>query len=510
MKPFIHASLWVIILLFSLHKSGNAQPLTALGPTTFCQGNSVVLSVPLDSATSYVWLHDSTLISGQQGNQLTVTNTGNYRVIRSSAANCCDTSNSIFVQVNALPIATINPSGTVTVYCGPSVPTLTTTPTVGATYQWFKDNVAIAGATSTSYLPFSIGVYHVVVTSASGCQQSSPTLTIVGGAPPTTQFNISAVSVPCAGQATIQVTAVPGVINYRWYQNNILIATTQSTSLLVTVAGDYYVQAVWHPLCPPLTTSPIYVSLTTPPTPFITALGSTQFCSTDSVTLTIGSGYFVSWFRDGVMFTSGIGMTSITVNTPGTYHCTVRTWSPQGSGITPCTGSSTNSIMVTHLPSPAVPVLSIRADTIFSSIGTGNSWFLNGVQLAGMSDSFLVITQPGNYNAVHVLGSCQSDTSNTLQIGNVQVVPLNGNIFKVYPNPASGRFFIDLPISADAFASIHIYNMYGALISEKELLVNVNSNRIEMEIVGQPSGLYTIEIRQGQKLIHQRMVLQRH
>lgn len=509
MKPFIHASLWISILLFSLQKSGNAQPLTALGPTTFCQGNSVVLSVPLDSATSYVWLQDSTLISGQQGNQLIVTNTGNYRVIRSSVANCCDTSNSIFVQVNPLPIATINPSGTVTVYCGPNVPTLTTTPTPGATYQWFKDNVAIAGATSTSYLPYSVGVYYVLVT-LNNCQQASPTLTIVGGAPPSGSTNLTSTSVQCSGQATLQITPFPGALSYRWYRDFTLIATTQNTySMVVTQSGSYHVEVAWHPVCMPLTSNSLQVYISSRPSTTISAIGATQICNGDSVTLNSGGGYyFVSWYRDGVLTGGGIGANSIRVGRPGNYHCTFYLGSPQ-SNPNQCQGNSTNTIQVTQATQPLAPTLNLLGNTIFSSLGGNFKWFRNGILLSGVNDSFLVLTQSGLYNAMRSEAGCYSDTSNTIHFSSVGIASISENSWNVYPNPSSGIFNITLSALDNSLISLRVYTVHGAIVHETEVVADDHKSKIELDLSPLPQGVYLLEMRSGSSQAHQRLVLSR-
>lgn len=239
----------IVALLIVLTWMSHAQALTANGPTTFCQGGSVTLSVPLDSGVNYTWLQGNTVMAGQQSNQLVVTSSGLYRVIRNSAANCCDTSNSVAVQVNPLPTATINPSGTVTVYCFTQVPTLTTTPVAGATYQWYYNNAVISGATSTSYIPNSIGVYHVLVRNASNCTQSSPTLTIVGGTPPASPL-LTVGGPSCSGQAQLQCTPIAGALNYHWYHDGNYFTSTTTNSLVVTNSGNYRVEVAYTSGCP--------------------------------------------------------------------------------------------------------------------------------------------------------------------------------------------------------------------------------------------------------------------
>lgn len=79
-------------------------------------------------------------------------------------------SNSITISVNALPSATISISGDSCI----NKTTLSTTSGL-TSYTWYKDNVAISGATSNSYIPTSAGEYKVLVSNGTCNATSTPT-----------------------------------------------------------------------------------------------------------------------------------------------------------------------------------------------------------------------------------------------------------------------------------------------------------------------------------------------
>jgi hypothetical protein len=56
--------------------------------------------------------------------------------------------------------------------CGSGYANLVSTPatSLGSTYQWYKNNVAIVGATAQSYLTSQNGLYKIVISDTSGCQ----------------------------------------------------------------------------------------------------------------------------------------------------------------------------------------------------------------------------------------------------------------------------------------------------------------------------------------------------
>jgi len=127
--------------------------ITPSGPTTFCVGNSVMLTA--GGANNYLWSNSST------SQNITVSSAGNYFVTVTDGNNCsASTSVSVIVNPN------------------PPVPNVTQVidslfSTAASGYQWYFSSVLISGATSQSYHPTQNGNYSVVITDANGCTASS-------------------------------------------------------------------------------------------------------------------------------------------------------------------------------------------------------------------------------------------------------------------------------------------------------------------------------------------------
>jgi PKD repeat protein len=82
------------------------------------------------------------------------------------------------VATNSKGSDTMTMSSFITVLPAPAVPTITAASgtlnsSTGVTYQWYRNNVLIAGATSQSYSPTQSGDYTVVITDANGCEATS-------------------------------------------------------------------------------------------------------------------------------------------------------------------------------------------------------------------------------------------------------------------------------------------------------------------------------------------------
>jgi hypothetical protein len=159
-----------------------AATITASGNTTFCQGNTVTLSINFGNLYTYQWYKNNTAISGAVAFSLLVNTAGNYK-IQVTDSGCSETSNLITVTVNPLPNVTITQSGN----------TLNCTGTF-VSYQWYYNGIAISGATSANYNPTQNGYYYVVVNDANNCSNQSNMISFVvgiediNGATPVTVF----------------------------------------------------------------------------------------------------------------------------------------------------------------------------------------------------------------------------------------------------------------------------------------------------------------------------------
>jgi hypothetical protein len=129
--------------------------IIADGPTTICEGDTVMLRAPAGYAT-YLWSNGATTAS------IPVTVVGSYSVMVTEAAGCRGSSQVIAVTVlPAPPVPAIVDTGG----------TLSTGPAVS--HQWYFEGEPIPGATGASHAPAAEGTYTVAVTGANGCSSIS-------------------------------------------------------------------------------------------------------------------------------------------------------------------------------------------------------------------------------------------------------------------------------------------------------------------------------------------------
>lgn len=154
--------------------------ISAAGPTTFCEGFSVILNSTTTGATSYQWKLNGANIAGATSPSYVATQNGDHSLAVSNGS-CTINSLPITVTVNPLPIVTVspNPNDTVTV-CNGSSTTFSANLVAGYTYQWQTSPTIqpgiwtdIPGAT-TNTCTTNIGEWHRVrVTGSNGCVRNS-------------------------------------------------------------------------------------------------------------------------------------------------------------------------------------------------------------------------------------------------------------------------------------------------------------------------------------------------
>jgi hypothetical protein len=139
-----------------------ALPTVASGPTTICSGSSVTLTASSTTpGVTYQWLKNNLNIANATSATYTANAAGAYTVIAN--LNGC-------ASAASLPI-------NLTVAGVPATPSVTRTGNLltsnrPADNQWFKNSVAIPGATATTYTVTSNGIYSVKVIT-NGCSSSS-------------------------------------------------------------------------------------------------------------------------------------------------------------------------------------------------------------------------------------------------------------------------------------------------------------------------------------------------
>lgn len=221
--------------------TGAVAQITPQGSTSICAGSSVVLNATAAGASGYQWYLNSVIIGGATGATYSASAAGSYTVRVTSPGCFPVTSAPVSVTVNAIPTPVITTSGSVSFCNGDSV-TLSVISSLGATYQWKKNNVNISGATSQNYKATSSGYYKVEKTNASGCKGTSPGKTITVYNNPSVALVAQGPTTFCVGDSVKLSTNYSANYTYIWKRNNVNISGATLNKYYAKTAGFYKVK----------------------------------------------------------------------------------------------------------------------------------------------------------------------------------------------------------------------------------------------------------------------------
>jgi len=381
--------------------------IAAAGPTSFCQGQSVVLNTNTNGST-YAWSN------GQTTPSITANTSGVYFVTVTNAAGCSSVSNEITVNAQASFTPTISAVSPTTV-CQGAFATLVASP--GSSYVWSN------GATTQGVNVGVNGPISVTVTNSQGCTGTSAPINITVLAVPTTTITASGPTTFCEG-SSVTLTA-GGANSYVWANNS------TASSQTVTTAGIYVVTGYAANGCPDL--AEITVTVNESPSADLIQDGNNSLCPGETLTLSAQTGNAYTWTPGGST------AQELVVSTPGTYSCTL-------TSLNGCTTASEQ-----------VVVTAAQATSSTLNVTALESYVLNEI----------IYTQSGTYTQV-LTNAAGCDSTITLNLTLTVGLDENGLVsFSVQPNPTDAIFILNA--SEALYSTYVIQDAQGKVVATGSL-----------------------------------------
>ncbi|MDP4602265.1 MAG: T9SS type A sorting domain-containing protein, partial [Schleiferiaceae bacterium] len=445
-----------------------SSAVTASGPLTLCQGESVTLAAP--SGYSYLWSNGSTAQS------IVVSASGQYSVTV-SANGCSSTSAALAVTVNPNPPANVVASGPLTFCQGGSVALVAPS---GYAYVWSN------GATTQTINAVASGSYTVTVY-GNGCSATSAPVQVSVVPNPSAAVTASGPLTFCQGGSVTLVA--PAGATYLWSNG----AVTQS--ITATTSGAYSV-VVSSNGCSTTSSVQQVTVLPTPPAT-VTASGALTFCVGGSVVLTAPAGYSYSW-------NTGATTASITASTSGTYSVVVS------DGTCSATSSGTAVSAVPNNLNPQVfgvaqaPINTVQNYFTSQNLGNGYTWVVTGgsvVSGQGTNAVTVFLGTAGNVKVavVETNGFCNQSDTLMVKVSGLGSDEDERPQMRLYPNPSNGYVTVETPLPG---AVLSVFDLLGRRIHHEVM----SSDRLELD--GIPAGVYVVRAEQGGTVWEERLVVQ--
>jgi hypothetical protein len=454
--------------------------ITAGGPTTFCTGGSVTLTANSGTGQTYQWVKNGTNISGATSISKSMTASGSYTV-KVTKNGTTATSAAVVVTVNSsIPTPTITANGPLSFCPGGSV-ILSSSSSTG--------NLWSNGATTQS-ITVTTSVSRSVTVTSGTCSATSATTTVTVTSSPSAPTITASGSVSiCPGTSITLASSATTVGGYVWSNG----ATTRS--IAVAAAGTYWVRTGTS-TCYSQSTNKVTTLLTAPPTPTISAGGSTNIGSSGSVTLTSSSNSVTSY-----LWTTGSTSNAINVSTAGTYNVTVTgsngckaTSAPKTVTSSTCTPPSAPTISTSNSTNV---LLNGQTMTLTSSYTTGGWLWSNGATTRSIN-----VTTGGTFTVrSYSGGNCYSTSLpitiyliySTRMAGTEEAAP--GNIsLTTFPNPSNGQFHVSFNCEKEQSCMISLYDLSGRMVLEKNLVAAQGNNVVEVNAAPLNQGTYLMRL----------------
>ncbi len=216
----------------------------------------------------------------------------------------------------------------------------------------------------------------------------------------------------------------------------------------------------------------------------VTLSPSQSLCSGQSITLIASGTTNYSWSPStGLSATTGSSVVATPTSTV-TYTVT------SGSG----SCMSTDTIVLTVIPSPNTPTFTQNGDTLISSSVHDNQWYRNDSILIGDTSQKLVITVLGEYWVIvnNEANGCStsSDSMNITSLTGVNQLTVESGQLTIYPNPTTGEINI---LSSKNIDEVTVTNLLGQVVLKSPSGdLGVKQNQFTFEL--KDEGMYFVTV----------------
>ena len=410
-----------------------------------CEGTQVTFTA-YGNGDSYIWYHNGYEVPGENQNVLVVNfnEEGSYsysaKAVNNSGCVSAQASTPVTVVVNAAPESVVITGQTVICDGGSTTLFANVIPNTGnITYEWFKDNVAIANSDSNSLVVSAAGSYKVSATT-NNCTTTSDAVVVTVEQTPTLQLTATETTI-CVGGETVITAELNGYNNptatYSWtgtVNNGTVVLngyTGSSYSFQPTVEGTYkFVVTGSQSTSGCVATDSINITVNNiPMAPAISVTnGNSIVCDGGQVNLSITnavSGATYTWFENDVVIP---GATNSTLSvSPVSVDGDLTTYSYKAIATLPASGcvsyATPVATIVTVIPTPEVAV-SVNGNTTLCAGGTTTlnanvtpagagysyQWYQDNVLMPNDTNSTLVVSAAARETAYnyHVVVSANA------------------------------------------------------------------------------------------------------
>ena len=479
------------------------------GFTSSVNGPTATFTNTSTNSTTYSWDFGDNTNSSEQNPAHTYDVDGIYTVVL-TATNPCGTSTfTETVTIVLPPTAAFTPS--TAEGCAPLEVNFTNSSSANTTsFDWtFEGGTP---ATSTEAEPTVVfdqpGVYTVTLVATNSAGSSTTTSTITVNGPPTAGFTSQT-----AGLSVVLTNTSANATSYSWDFGDTNTSTVPNPTHTYSNTGSFTIVLRATNACGTTVFSQDVEILGTAPISSFTA--SEQIvCVPMTVQFTDQSaGDPTSWnwtFPGGNPATSILQNPEVTYSVPGIYSVTLEVTNAFGSN----TVTLPNYIEVLALPTANFTYVADQTTVTFTNMsqnGDAYVWNFGDGSTSMEMNPVHKYAMPGPYTVeLTVVNNCGASTLQQM----IMLISGTGEAawlesFRLYPNPSTGLFNLEMNGEAQAELEFALYNAIGQLVNRQVADFGTGQLNRQFDYSQQPTGMYTLMVRSGAKVVQVKLAIQR-
>lgn len=489
--------------------------ITVLGPpssgfTSVVNTNSVSFTNTSSNATSYMWEFGDGGTSTEVNPSHTYTEDGTYTVTLSATNDCGTTIYEETITIVTVPVAAFTFNSNVG--CAPLVVDFANTSSDNAT-DYFWEFEGGTPATSTEKDPVvtwnTPGTYTVTLTASNSAGGSTATASITVNGTPNAGF-----STTTGGLTVITNNSSQGANSYDWNFGDGSFSNLANPTHTYAGVGTYTVVLIASNECGSDTTSQEVIIEGSAPVPAFTAdmLTGCPGIEINFTDETVGDPTSWNWtFGGGNPSSSTDQNPSVTYTTPGVYDVTLEATNLFGSN----TVTQQAFITIIDLPTAGFDFTVVGGAVTFNNSSMGGNTYLWDFGDGNTSDE----ANPTHMyvdNGMYTVTLTVTNTCGASTLEQVVVITSVGtseaawiNQFKLFPNPTSGFFTVEMTGLPENNVEFALFNNLGQLMSSQIIDFSSGNLNKQFDFSELPSSVYTLRIQANGSAKYVKVVVQK-
>jgi len=302
----------------------------------------------------------------------------------------------------------------------------------------------------------------------------------------------------CTGDSAFLV-GQSGFDYYTWYKNGVkFIEGINKQTIAVYDSGTYKLEVISGP-CKG-TSDNIKISIGNL-LPTLNISGTKLLCSGDSFIVEPLENYNTYEWKKGTTTIST--SKQLIIKEGGTFTLTVS----KGTG---CAGTS-DPLIINYYPKPAKPTITKQGDSLLvSSSLTDNQWYRNDTLIPNAVGQAYYCTKKGWYRVVVTNQYGCFASSEKVPFGGIESIfePAKSDKIKVFPNPSSGIFNIQINSNTNEEVKLNFVNLLGEIIYSEKWTLKQDNNLKTFELNKLGKGIYFIIVSDNTGIYSSRIIIE--